>query len=188
MNKKTGLPGLTDSLSTLDNRVLTWIRANSNLLIALVSVSLALWALFTGHYTYVLIMAVIGAVGYFAGLVVALSCGVLVLIINVVTFGITPAFSSLFIVQGVGYLNIAWLGFCHRRIKKERQRAISDKHPDQVVPWASINEVRTSLAAIRFLLFPMHKENMGNELQKATNELLRLEQIFKELEDKQLKK
>ncbi|MCL6445925.1 MAG: hypothetical protein K6T83_21190, partial [Alicyclobacillus sp.] len=50
------------------------------------------------------------------------------------------------------------------------------------VPWAVVNDIRTSLAAIRFLLFPLHTDEKDPALQKATMELSRLERIFSQME------
>lgn len=55
--------------------------------------------------------------------------------------------------------------------------------PNQVLPWKVINDVRTSLSAIRFLLFHIQNKELSNEeIQDATTELYRLEKLFQDLE------
>ncbi|EJY54431.1 metallophosphoesterase [Alicyclobacillus hesperidum URH17-3-68] len=86
----------------------------------------------------------------------------------------------------VGYLLVARLGFKHRQeqnvLQKRGQTAMT--HRDQVMPWHVSNDIRTSLAAVRFLLFPIRDEQNHYSVDEAMNELSRLEKLFEEMEKK----
>jgi hypothetical protein len=155
-------------------------RTHADLLMAILTMGLATWGLISGHMPFVLGMAVIGAIGYFVGLVVALCVGLVTLFLGIFTMGTVHGVSSDILVQMVGCLSIARLGFRHKTLKEARQLATT--RPHEALPWAMVNEIRTSLAAIRFLLFPLHDERASQELQEATKELSRLEKLFHDLE------
>jgi len=176
---------LATLFSGLDNHLVTWTTEHSNLLMAIVNLALAAWALDSGLLAYVVGMALVGAVAYFAGLFVAVSLLIITIGVDVALAGFAHILLSALIVEIIGYLNIAWLGFRHKRLKMEQRRTMDGKHPDQIMSWTAVNEVRTSLAAIRYLLFPMHSEHTSQELQKASRELSRLEQLFQDIETKQ---
>jgi len=182
MDKRLFSRRFTSPLSNLDKCAFAWMQKHSHLLMALVNLALAVWALSTGRGQYVFGIALIGAVGYFSGLIVALSSIVITMGIDVSLVGVVHISLSSLFVELVGYLNIAWLGFLHKRLKEEQRHEIDEKHPDSIMSWTAVNEIRTSLAAIRYLLFPIQSEHVNRELQKATIELLRLEQLFQDLE------
>ena len=171
---------VNNSFSKLDSHVIVWIQAHTDLLIAIANLGLALWAIATGHWLYVFGLLLIGAIGYFGGLVVGLVLVVLIMGMTVFSIGIHQVVTSVILLQTAGYLSVAWLGFRHKYIRGEQNRITT--HKPQVLPWVIANDIRTSLAAIRFLLFPLNDEHSNQKLQQATNELSRLENLFNEIE------
>lgn len=153
---------------------------------AIVIAVLAVWGFTNHHPLFILGLAVSGALGYFAGLVIALVLSVGLLVANIFSlFGSQGFHMSIVMVETMGYIGISWLGYRHRVLKRIQQKLVNSNKPNQIVPWAMVNEVRTSLAAIRFLLFPLHEENRSQELQQATSELSRLESLFQQMERNQ---
>ncbi|WP_026976164.1 hypothetical protein [Alicyclobacillus contaminans] len=173
-------------LAKWDRHLIQWTKNHTNLLLLLVNLIILIWTCFVGMGEYLLGMVVIGALGYFAGLTVSISAVPIAAAVDVLWLHHTHAASGTIMVELVGYVNIAWLGYRHQRLKQTQQRAITEAYPDQVMSWNAVNEIRSSLAAIRFLLFPLHSEHANNkELQQATNELSRLEKMFQEMEHQQ---
>lgn len=86
----------------------------------------------------------------------------------------------------VEFCAMAWLGFQHQRQTTTTHQQQDNSHSDQVVPWAVANDIRTSLAAIRFLLFPLHGDAKDSAVEQATMELSRLEHIFSQIEREEL--
>lgn len=172
-------------LASLDFKVLATARNNSNLLTAIAAVITCVWALSTHQAWTVLGIVLTGAVSYSLGFTTSIVMALLFIVASDIRPTITLPFVA---TQMVGYLSVVWLGYRHKEEKiLEEVRMSQANHPDQVVPWVVVNEVRTSLAAVRFLLFPVHDDKKTQELQKATLELSRLEGIFREMEKKDQK-
>lgn len=168
--------------SRLDLRITLFTTQHINLIMAIAILCLAVWGGCTGHQAFVFGLAIVGASAYFAGILISVSVAIVYLSVNLCIGWTHPVQSSVILLQLIGYLAVAFLGYKHKTFK-EKQKTINKPH--QVLPWAMVNEVRTSLSAIRFLLFPLQNRDAANpELQKATDELSRLEQLFQELEEK----
>jgi hypothetical protein len=167
-------------LAKLDTRLLGMVRKHSNLLTAVAALLVWIWAAWTNQGWVVLGIVLTGAISYWFGFLTAVA-------MSVVFVGLGdfhPALTfPVVVTQAVGYLSVSWLGYRHKKEKiLEEERMAQNSHPDQVLPWAVVNEIRTSLAAIRFLLFPIDDDKKTKELQKATLELSRLENLFHEIE------
>ncbi|MCL6454887.1 MAG: hypothetical protein K6T78_14870 [Alicyclobacillus sp.] len=153
---------------------------------------LALWSLATGEPWFIAGLVVIGALAYGLSAVVALVCAAVLTAVRAVWgFGgiasVTPA-----LVELTGYLLVAHLGFRHRleAVALSGRRGsvlptLPADHRDRVLPWHVANEVRTSLAAVRFLLFPVQSGPGDSAVKQAVNELERLEGLFEEMEKPQ---
>lgn len=95
---------------------------------------------------------------------------------------------SQILIEFISNALIAWLGYGHKKQSLlQREKAANNSHVDPVVPWAVANEIRTSLAAVRYLLFPLEHDS-NQAVHTATTELSRVEELFNELERKQLEK
>ncbi len=175
----------------MDAWLIDCLQTRFNLLMALALVGLCIWGLVSGLAWFVGALAVVGALGYFFGLAVSLLCGVVFTGLDI-GFGLHAGLSiTPVLVQCVGYGCSAWLGFRHKQQKQQTMQRLlttQDGHEPQVLPWAVVNEIRTSLAAIRFLLFPLHDEHTSQELKKATDELSRIEALFTEIEQEELQR
>ncbi|WP_157076260.1 hypothetical protein [Alicyclobacillus kakegawensis] len=181
------------ALARMDAWLIDFLQRRFNLLMALVLVGLCVWGLVSGFAWFVLGTAAVGALSYFMGLTVSLLCGIAFTGADIglgVGMGANWSVSPI-LLQCVGYGCSAWLGFRHKQQQEQaKQRLLTsqDGHEPQVLPWAVVNEIRTSLAAVRFLLFPLHEEHTSQELKKATDELSRLEAIFTEIEQEEMQK
>ncbi|MCL6593544.1 MAG: hypothetical protein K6T31_06170 [Alicyclobacillus sp.] len=172
-------------LADADHHAVAFVRTHANLFTAIVVAVLCLWAVTAGNVLFVIGVLAVGAVSYFAGLLTGLGAGcVFAAVLLYLGWRYGGLDLSAWLLQGVGFAGTAWLGYFHKAQKEwaEARLRQRDPHAPQVLPWAVVNEVRTSLAAIRFLLFPLHSESERQELQRATDELSRLEQLFSELE------
>ncbi|MCL6637572.1 MAG: hypothetical protein K6T26_06470 [Alicyclobacillus sp.] len=172
-------------LADADHHAVEFARTHANLFTAIVVAVLCLWAVTAGNALFVIGVMTVGAVSYFAGLLTGLGAGCVLAAIQLYLGWRAGGLDiSAWLLQGVGFAGTAWLGYFHKAQKEwaEARMRQRDPHAPQVLPWAVVNEVRTSLAAIRFLLFPLHSESERQELQRATDELTRLEQLFSELE------
>lgn len=166
-------------ISGMDRKTVNIIRNHPDLVLLFAALILAVWAPSFHHATFDFGLLIIGAVSYFAGIFVALVGGLLILALGVWHgLSLTNA-----LVETIGYISVAWLGYRHKAetYMQQAMRA-ADPHRPQELPWSVANEIRTSLAAVRFLIFPLHEGGENNDLQKATNELSRLEQLFMDLE------
>lgn len=177
----------------MDRRVMMFVVRHINLVLAIGIACLAVWGGISNHPAYIFGLAFVGATAYFSGIISALCVTMLyqasnLAITHAQAFGASSYTFDITVIllQFIGYLAVAFLGFKHKTLR-EIQRLALKGH--QVVPWAVVNEVRTSLSAIRFLLFPLqNEEKPNNEIEQATSELSRLERIFQELEQRDLKK
>lgn len=168
----------------IDRLTVNLIQTHTNLIAAGIALGLCMWGLTAHHMSIVLGMVAIGAVSFFFGIALAMVAACGLFIFDLCHLGLSGFPVSVELVKLVGYICISWLGYRHKE-QQTIQKQVSDAHPDQVVPWAVVNEVRTSLAAVRFLLFPLHDQHKGQDLQKVTSELSRLENIFTQLEQKE---
>ncbi|OFW78283.1 MAG: hypothetical protein A2201_03085 [Alicyclobacillus sp. RIFOXYA1_FULL_53_8] len=171
-----------DCCAQSDRFIVNFLVSHANLITALATLGLAVWGLSLGHLFFFLGLIAIGALSYFFGMTLGLSVGVILGLTRLLHPVPDTPLVTIVIVELVGYICIAWLGFRHKE-QKQRQRV--HEHTDQVLPWAVANEVRTSLAAVRFLLFPLHDERTSDQLETVTRELSRLENIFSEIEGRQ---
>jgi hypothetical protein len=170
-------------LAKLDERLLSIVWKHSNLLTAVAALLVWIWAVVTHQEWVALGIILTGAVSYWFGVLTAVAVSVVFLAIG----NFHPALSfPVLVAQTVGFLSASWLGYRHKEEKilevERMAQSSQSSHPDQVLPWAVVNEIRTSLAAIRFLLFPIDDDKKTKELQKATLELSRLENLFHEIE------
>ncbi len=170
----------------LDQRFVDFLQRHMDLVLAVGVLGLVIWAGATDRPTYVLEIAVVGAVSFYAGFVESLGLGALLLGWGVVqrTMGSPGLDISSGMMQVFGYGCVAWLGFRHREQQRREKERSSTRlsHADSVIPWAVANEVRTSLAAVRFLLFPLDEQETPRSIRQVTDELKRLEEIFSEIE------
>lgn len=177
----------------MDRRFVGFIAEHIDLLLAVTAWGVALWSVFTGEAIYVLALAAVGAVSFFVGFIPSLGVSALIELIFVIDRirGNHWLGTAVLMVEAFGYGCVAWLGFRHREQQRlQKEMVMSTVHNDSVMPWVVANEIRTSLAAIRFLLFPLHEvESKGDStdesLRQATRELQRLEKIFTDMEKSQ---
>jgi hypothetical protein len=168
--------------SKWDKRLVRFVRNRAHLFAAAVALVLCVWGLSAGHAGFAAGMIILGAVGYFLGLTIAIGLGVVLTAVDVYVAMHTGVVPSTLLLEMIGYSCIAWLGYSHREQKERQKRLAMEVHEPQVLPWSVVNEVRTSLAAIRFLLFPLHGDGSNQEVRRATDELSRLERLFTEME------
>lgn len=177
---------LSERLSSVDRGVIQTMDQHTNLMTAIIVAGLCGWGIVTSHLWFVLLVVVIGAAGYYLGATIALSASVIAAVaLNLTTahgFDLTIT-TALF--EWVGYLLVARLGVRHRqeRLVLLEQESRPASHNDQVMPWHVSNNVRTSLAAVRFLLFPVEDEQNHQALEKAVEELARIESIFESMDE-----
>ena len=48
--------------------------------------------------------------------------------------------------------------------------------------WAVANEIRNSLAAIRFVLFPIQENAPDTNIERVTEEIVKIERFFEQIE------
>lgn len=187
---------LRGRLSLLDSRLVDWVLSHMNLLTAIATLWICTWAVTNGKVEIVAGIFVVGALGYFLGLIAGLGFALLFFVINILSVPLNGDNITAAMLGWVGYCVAAWLGYQHSEEKQMEKARAKQTHPDQVLPWDMVNEVRTSLAAVRYLLFPMHSTESipstdNRQLDLATKELSRLESLFNEYErenQKQTKK
>lgn len=173
-------------LSSVDRVIIQAMDQHTNLMTAVIVAGLCGWGIVTSHLWFVVLVIVIGAAGYYLGATIALSASVIAAVaLNLIAvhgFDLTIT-TALF--EWVGYLLVARLGVRHRqeRLVLLEQAARPASHNDQVMPWHVSNNVRTSLAAVRFLLFPVEDEQNHQALEKAVEELARIESIFESMDE-----
>ena len=181
---------LRPQLSDMDGTVVEWIGSHMNLLTAIATLWVCTWAASNGKAEIVAGIFIVGALGYFLGLMVGASFGLIFFVANLLSFPFTGNNLTATMLGFVGYCVAAWLGYQHSEEKRMKAARAKQTHPDQVLPWDMVNEVRTSLAAVRYLLFPM-RDGEDQKLDLATRELSRIESLFSEYEwasQKQMKK
>lgn len=172
-----------------DEFVMDYIRVHANLLRSILMLGLCIWGIWQHHFSIVAGIIVTGAVSYYIGFLLSFIVGVSWSSLIAMTEPTLNGTITTLMISLVGFSCVAWLGYQHKETAElEQSKESSKRHPnythtDQVLPWAVANDVRTSLAAIRFLLFPIHDEKKLSELEIASRELSRLEQVFKEIEE-----
>jgi len=122
----------------VDAHFSSWIRTHLDLLIVLVILLLVLWGFSTGRNLFIFGMAFVGAVGYFGGLIVALSYMIIIFGIEISVVGLAHISLSVMIDETIGFLNVAWLGFRHKLLQEVQRYAMNQKHPDQIIPWTAV--------------------------------------------------
>lgn len=178
----------SDWTSAADRTVLRLMEQHTNLMTAIVVLGLCCWGLVTLHIWFVVGVIAVGAAGYLLGATVAL---IGALILTALGTHMGPSFNldvTTILFELVGYALVARLGYGHRVAHATLQRKQLElaSHHDQVMPWHVSNEIRTSLAAVRFLLFPVTDEQNGRAVEEAVKELARLESLFEKLEEERL--
>jgi hypothetical protein len=173
---------LSGWITFTDHYTVNFIKTHGNLIMAVISLFLFLWGVAFHSPLFLLGMVILGAVSFYFGISLALLGGVGFTIIDIIrSLGHGGMVTSL-VVDVVGYICITWLGYHHRgQLRLQKAQDIPQLHSDQIVPWVVLNEVRTSLAAVRYLLFPLDAQH-ANDLEKITAELSRLEHLFAEIE------
>jgi hypothetical protein len=174
-------------MTLADRAVVSVIERHTNLLSAIAVLCLCAWGIVTQHTWFVLGILGVGAVAYTLGATLALMAGLALTLLGIRTehgFNLTLT-TTLF--EFVGYMLVARLGFKHRQQQAalRRQRQTGPSHRDRVIPWHVSNDIRTSLAAVRFLLFPVNDGQHGHAVEEAVKELARLERLFQEMEEDQ---
>lgn len=170
----------------VDAAFLRFIQAHANLFLACIALGLSVWEIFRHEYLLACGVVLTGAVGFFCGLLFGLCAAVPFLAHSVYLQIISSHFSVAAIaLQVLGFTCIAWLGYRHKSVIYQQTLPMQVRHDPQVLPWNTVNDVRTSLAAIRFLLFPLQCHAPKQELLEVTNELSRLEDLFQEMEARQ---
>lgn len=173
-------------LAILDQRVIRAMDLHTNLMTAVIVLGLCSWGLVTSHIWFVVLLICTGAAGYYFGATIALFMsvlGVLGLSLSAGYQGFNLTVTTI-LFEWVGMLLVARLGVQHsqERAVLERQSTVPPSHRDHVLPWHVTNNVRTSLAAVRFLLFPVQDERNRQALETAVAELARLEELFETIE------
>ncbi|MBX6352390.1 MAG: hypothetical protein IRZ10_03575 [Thermoflavifilum sp.] len=182
---------LAAKLNQADRQLSLFWRRRPMLAPAATLLTLVVWGGMEHDPLFVLTLAVVGALAYTTGLVVGFVASALGTVLLVaLRWGHTGVQVEVAmangLVMGLGLLLSAWMGYHHRRVREmarkwsEAQTTAALHHRPHVLPWAVANEIRTSLAAIRYLLFPVHGQADPEALQRATRELARLEALFDE--------
>ncbi|MCF8567213.1 hypothetical protein LLE49_21055 [Alicyclobacillus tolerans] len=182
---KTAARLVRESSTRLDHYIVDFLLSHANLLLALVVLGLGIWGIFLQHIVFIVALMVIGALSYFFGISVALLTGLFLSVVRLI-HPYLPTSVTVVIVELVGYGTIAWLGYRHKEQKRQQKESASS-HADHVMPWTVANEMRTSLAAVRYLLFPLHDEATSQNLETVTKELSRIEDMFNKIEASQEK-
>ena len=173
-------------LAKTDRAVVRTIDSHTNLATAVVVLSLCVWGIVTHHLSFAIAIIGVGAIAFTLGATLSLFVSVVLTILSVKTGHGFNATLTTALFEFVGYLLVARLGFKHRQeqnvLQQRGQNAMT--HRDQVMPWHVSNDIRTSLAAVRFLLFPIRDEQNHHSVDEAMNELSRLEKLFEEMEKK----
>lgn len=188
----TWLQQVKETNAQLDRQFVHFIERHSDLFIALATSILLVWALVAGQLLYVAAILVVGAVSFFVGFIESVT--VALLVIGGIALRQLPLAQGLdvssLMMEAFGFGCVSWLGYRHREEQRlQKERAKTPPHAASVIPWVVTNEVRTSLAAVRFLLFPFQESKPTGELTmttlpiaKAADELQRIENLFLEYE------
>lgn len=167
----------------------TWNERSTKYLVRHVFISLSITGLgiFVAelgalHLNLALVLLAVGALSYWFGLlpssVISLIWVLCILFLNVAGH----VSSEAVIIHVVGLADVVFLGASHKlevnTLKSVQQRLHRDGGRDRVLPWAVANDIRSSLAAVRFLLFPIQEESNKRELEIAAKELSRIEEII----------
>jgi hypothetical protein len=174
------LAPVQDSVLHIDKRTVKWLKSHSHLVTAFLAFGIILWI---HHLWFSLTVILIGAVSYFFGLSVAFMVSLVFALTNL-AYSFQPSYVlTMEPAKLACYVCVAWLGFHHKQQKRIQNGMLQkSSHPVQVVPWTVANEIRTSLASVRYLLFPIQENHKIQEVNILTNELSRLEKIFEQIE------
>jgi hypothetical protein len=188
MKRSTGM--FPNRLEHLDRAFVAYLERHLDLLLAILAAGLVLWAIATRHAGYVPEVCAVGAVSFFIGFLPSLGVALALTIWRVthLILVVHAVDASSVMMEVFGYGCVAWLGFRHReaqRRQKEQRESVVAPVAGSVIPWAVANEIRSSLAAVRFLLFPLQTKAEKTEgerpIEQATAELSRLEALFNQL-------
>ncbi len=175
-NKHRTLRKVSERSKQFDSSVRNFLQSHANLIVALVIVGI----LIRLHTIWLLGGLVItGVLGYFAGISIGLMSSFVLSGIGFylwITHGLPD--SSHVVLDTISYWCNVWLACQYRREKKVQQNG----HHDQVMSWAVANEIRNSLAAIRFVLFPIQENASDTNIDRVTAEIVKIERYFEEIE------
>lgn len=171
---------LRKSLDTFDKLCLGFIHTRSTLIAALLGVSLLIWGLIFRDGYLIIQVLFSAAIGYGLGFIPGVVFDVVIAFIrlNRVHFQVVAA--PFPVLQFFICAYITWLGFRHHQISILLKEKLGEmKHPDRIVPWSFINDVRNSLMAMRLLLFHHTTASTNKtDFKLVEEELLRLERLF----------
>lgn len=175
-----------ESVLHIDSRTVKWLKRHSHLVTAFLALGIILWI---HHLWFSLTVVLIGAVSYFFGLSVAFLVSLVFAVLNL-AYSFQPSYIlTMEPAKLACYVCVAWLGFHHKQQKRiQNGQMHKPNHPVQVVPWSVANEIRTSLASVRYLLFPIQENHKLHEVNVLTEELSRLEKIFEQIEKESIEK
>jgi hypothetical protein len=180
-----GLRRARQWIHTADRRIVAQVKARSMLVTASAVLLCVAWAIAGGHSWFVACLVIVGASSYFLGLLPSFAVTAACWSILALHEPRVSLMSTL-LIEIMGLLWVSWLGYHHRvqeRALEQSEPRHDPSHRPQLIPWAVANDIRTSLAAVRFLLFPGKDDSLPERLRQASNELSRLEALFQELEN-----
>lgn len=168
----------------MDRTVVSALDNHANLITALAVLGLCAWGIITKHLWFDTGVVCVGAIAYYLGATISFIVALILAFLNIQGGSQFSPSVTASLCELVGYALVARLGFEHRQEETSLKRRQNEhgSHSDQVIPWHVSNDMRTSLAAIRFLLFPVKDESNGPALEEAVRELARLESLFQSLE------
>ncbi|MCF8567664.1 hypothetical protein LLE49_23370 [Alicyclobacillus tolerans] len=170
------------TLGSLDQQFESFFRTHVDLVMFLIVLGVGSWGLASQHMWFVLGMLVVGALSYFLGLTIAMLAGLVLTVLDLYNSYHGGLHTTIVVMEVIGYVTISWLGYRHRKQEEyQKQLAVLHAHPDQVMSWTVVNEVRNSIAAVRYLLFPMSD---SENIQQVSQELARIEQMFIQVENR----
>ncbi|OPG15148.1 hypothetical protein [Ferroacidibacillus organovorans] len=179
-----------------DYQFVTWVSRHVDFFLALTCTTELFYGIARSQYSLVISIVLVGAISFFVGLVESIAITLLMLLF--VFFHSVLVYHTLnvpfLVAASAGWLCVSWLGFHHREEQKNQKKRLlsvewGHDQTASVLPWAVSNEIRTSLAAVRFLLFPLQSEEIIDDsarempIAKATHELQRLENLFMDYEE-----
>ena len=176
MRKKKTLHKVIKEKKQFDSRVGSFLQSHTSLIVVLIIVGILLRL----HTIWFLAGLVItGVFGYFAGISIGLASSFVLSGLGFyywIRHGCPE--SSHVVLETISYWCNVWLACKHRKEKKVQQNG----HHDQIMSWAVANEIRNSLAAIRFVLFPIQENAPDSNIERVTEEIVKIERFFEQIE------
>lgn len=163
----------------MDKITLTYIQSCEYLIYMFLILSLCTWNISLHHDSILIGMAIILIAENYIGQTYTLAAGIVFSFVVLPLEPISRTSITLLLINLIGFCCAAWIGFSIK--KSENFSAYTDSY--QIIPWTVFNDTRTSLAAMRYLLFSINQKQKITELERAYNELSRLEKMFKGIEE-----